>query len=43
VPALYTPTTTGPANLLARDTDIIKTHWSIIRGRDVKARRVAAS
>jgi hypothetical protein len=42
VPALYTPTP-GPANLLARDTDTIKTHWSIIRGRDVKARRVAAS
>jgi hypothetical protein len=37
VPALYTP----PSPLVA-DTDAIKTHWSIIRGRDIKATKVVA-
>lgn len=40
VPALYTPTT--PQGQSA-DLDIIITHWSIIRGRDVKARKVFAA
>ena len=38
VPALYTPPSTAAA-----DTDVIKTHWSIIRGRDVKAKKVHAN
>jgi hypothetical protein len=40
VPALYTPTT--PQGQSA-DLDIIITHWSNIRGRDVKAKRVFAA
>jgi hypothetical protein len=38
VPALYTPATGGPA----ADMDTIITHWSQIRGRDVKAKKIAA-
>ena len=41
VPALYTPATSPPGP--SEDTDLIITHWSIIRGRDVKAKRVAAA
>lgn len=40
VPALYNPNVAGG---LAADTDLIKTHWSIIRGRDVKAKKVYAT
>lgn len=43
VPALYTPSPPAPAGGPAADTDVILTHWSIIRGRDAKARRVAAA
>jgi hypothetical protein len=42
VPALYTPSPPAPPGGPAADTDIILTHWSIIRGRDAKARKVAA-
>jgi hypothetical protein len=42
VPALYTPSPPAPPGGPAADTDIIQTHWSIIRGRDAKARKVAA-
>jgi hypothetical protein len=42
VPALYTPAPPAPPGGPAADTDIILTHWSIIRGRDAKARKVAA-
>lgn len=38
VPALYTPAAGGPAT----DMDTINTHWSLIRGRDVKAKKIAA-
>lgn len=38
VPALYTPAAGGPS----ADTDIILTNWAIIRGRDPKARKMAA-
>jgi hypothetical protein len=37
VPALYTP-----PGAPSQDTDALITHWSIIRGRDVKAGKVAA-
>jgi hypothetical protein len=46
VPALYTPPTVPPPpGVIAPvdDTDKIKTHWSIIRGRDIKAKKVAAT
>jgi hypothetical protein len=42
VPALYTPSPPAPPGGPAADTDVILTHWSIIRGRDAKARKVAA-
>jgi hypothetical protein len=42
VPALYTPAPPAPTGGPAADTDIILTHWSIIRGRDAKAKKVAA-
>jgi hypothetical protein len=42
VPALYTPSPPAPPGGPAADTDLILTHWSIIRGRDAKARKVAA-
>jgi hypothetical protein len=42
VPALYTPSPPAPAGGPSPDTDTIMTHWSLIRGRDVKARKVAA-
>lgn len=42
VPALYTPSPPAPPGGPVADTDAIMTHWSIIRGRDVKARKVAA-
>ncbi|MGH9199698.1 MAG: hypothetical protein ACRD2A_00490 [Vicinamibacterales bacterium] len=42
VPALYTPSPPAPPGGPSPDTDTIMTHWSIIRGRDVKARKVAA-
>jgi hypothetical protein len=38
VTALYTPPSTAAA-----DMDVIKTHWSIIRGRDVKSKKVYAN
>jgi hypothetical protein len=41
VPALYTPSPPAPPGGPSSDTDLIMTHWSIIRGRDVKARKVA--
>jgi hypothetical protein len=43
VPALYTPAPPAPPGGPAADTDTILTHWSIIRGRDAKARKVAAT
>jgi hypothetical protein len=45
VPALYTPpaSTTPGVITPVQDTDTIKTHWSIIRGRDIKAKKVAAT
>jgi hypothetical protein len=46
VPALYTPPTVPPppgSISPVEDTDLIKTHWSIIRGRDIKATKVAAT
>jgi hypothetical protein len=46
VPALYTPVTTPPipgVKTPVEDTDIIKTHWSIIRGRDIKSKKVVAN
>jgi hypothetical protein len=46
VPALYTPPTVPPPPGVippVEDTDKIKTHWSIIRGRDIKAGKVAAT
>jgi len=42
VPALYTPSPPAPPGGPGADTDIILTHWSIIRGRDAKAKKVAA-
>jgi hypothetical protein len=36
VPALYTPAAGGPSE----DTDVIMTHWSLIRGRDIKTKKV---
>lgn len=42
VPALYTPSPPAPPGGPASDTDLILTHWSIIRGRDAKAKKVAA-
>ena len=42
VPALYTPSPPAPDGGPAADLDLIMTHWSIIRGRDVKAKKVAA-
>jgi hypothetical protein len=42
VPALYTPSPPAPPGGPSPDTDTIITHWSVIRGRDVKSRRVAA-
>lgn len=42
IPALYTPSPPAPPNGPAADVDVILTHWSIIRGRDAKARKVAA-
>jgi hypothetical protein len=39
VPALYTPAPGGPS----ADTDTIITHWSLIRGRDVKAKKLLAA
>jgi hypothetical protein len=42
VPALYTPSPPAPAGGPGADTDLILTHWSIIRGRDAKAKKVAA-
>ena len=41
LPALYTPSPPAPPGGPAADTDVIQTHWSIIRGRNVKARKVA--
>ena len=44
-PALYTPPADPPITgsfSPVEDTDLIKTHWSIIRGRDIKATRVVA-
>lgn len=44
VPALYTPPPTPPIPGTippVDDTDLIKTHWSIIRGLNIKATRVA--
>jgi hypothetical protein len=45
VPALYTPPPPGSGTGIppVADTDVIKTHWSIIRGRDIKAGKVAAT
>jgi hypothetical protein len=43
VPALYTPTVAPDPPGPSVDVDTIITHWSIIRGRDVKAKRVAAA
>ena len=43
VPALYTPTVAPLPPGPSVDTDTIMTHWSIIRGRDVKARKVATA
>jgi hypothetical protein len=43
VPALYTPTVAPDPPGPSVDIDLIITHWSIIRGRDVKAKRVAAA
>jgi hypothetical protein len=46
VPALYTPPPTPPLPGTippVDDTDIIKTHWSIIRGRDIKAKKVVTT
>jgi hypothetical protein len=40
VPALYTPAGAGSP---VEDTDVILTHWSLIRGRDVKAQKAAAA
>ncbi|MEO8450181.1 MAG: hypothetical protein ABI647_10350 [Gemmatimonadota bacterium] len=46
VPALYTPPTVPPPPgtiTPVEDTDQIKTHWSIIRGRDIKSKKVVAN
>jgi hypothetical protein len=44
VPALYTPVPIVPGVISpVEDTDTIKTHWSIIRGRDIKAKKVAST
>ena len=46
VPALYTPPSTPPIPGTippVDDTDLIKTHWSIIRGRDIKSRKVVTA
>lgn len=46
VPALYTPPPTPPLPGTVPpvdDTDLIKTHYSIIRGRDIKAKKVVTS
>jgi hypothetical protein len=46
VPALYTPPPTPPLPGTippVDDTDVIKTHWSIIRGRDIKAKKVVTT
>lgn len=43
-PALYTPPAVAPPPgtiTPVEDTDRIKTHWSIIRGRDIKATKIA--
>jgi hypothetical protein len=42
VPALYTPGVPPAPPGPSADTDTILTHWSIIRGRDVKTKKVAA-
>jgi hypothetical protein len=45
-PALYTPPSVPPPPGVippVEDTDKIKTHWSIIRGRDIKANKVATA
>jgi hypothetical protein len=43
VPALYTPTVAPDPPGPSVDVDLIMTHWSIIRGRDIKAKKVAAA
>ena len=46
VAALYTPPPTAPLPGTippVDDTDVIKTHWSIIRGRDIKAKKIVTA
>lgn len=43
VPALYTPAPPAPPGGPGADTDLIVNHWSTIRGRDVKAKKLVAA